>query len=87
VTVDACKHSGSDQDLPARVVLASAAILKGARPGVDALLPDFELLQFGFERADAFVEFGHVAPPLIVVQSLGVRVDRARARGFITRRR
>ena len=60
VRIDTGQDGGADQDFAAGVFFAGAVRGEDACPGFDALLPDFKLLEFGFEVTDAVGEFGHV---------------------------
>ena len=71
VPIDAGENGRADQNFPPGIVLAGAAVGEGTRSSFDALLPDFELLQFRFERADAVIEFGHGCLSVDLSSSLG----------------
>src|ERR1700685_4003045 len=75
IAIDARLDGGADQDFTPCTFLPRAAGGEGARPGVDALLLRFELLELYLERADPVTEFGHGVPPFIGVQGDGRRFD------------
>jgi hypothetical protein len=49
VRIDASQDRGPDEDLASRVVFTGTAGGKGARPGIEALLTDFQMLELCLE--------------------------------------